>query len=417
MTESRTEDSEERAEDTARPPEHDDGAADEERPAEEATEVTPVTGGDEGGDADSGEPGRPPPGGGQGGGRRGGGWLLALALLIALAAAGAAGYLGWRLYRLEQRVAAIPGERAAALEPYLRPDALQPLQARIESLEAQRVALSDRLGERVDQLAESLEAVRAITERHQIGWRLAEIRYLLSIATRRLAIAYDLDGAEAALGAADDAVASLQDVRLIPLRKAIIEDLGAVRELQPTDIEGIALRLQSLLNRVDDLPRAPLRSAGAEASGDGRATGGWLQQLRDRLADFVVIERRPGGPAPVVPQQGEALGAADALTLALEDARRAALARDGQEYRQALERAAETLDAQFDPEAGATIRFREGLAELGRRTVETEVPDLTDTLELARRLAAEVEQARRRAVPDENAEPAADEPAEPAQEG
>lgn len=353
----------------------------------------------------SGPPGAGPPA------RRRGGWALFLVLLIALAAGGAAGYLGWRLHQLEQRVERIPAERAAALQPYLKPDALQPLQSRIESLEARRQALSEELGDRVDRLAESIEAMRAITERHQIGWRLAEIRYLLSVATRRLTIAYDMDGAEAALGAADDAVASLQDVRLIPLRKAIIEDLGAVREVQPADIEGIALRLQSLLNQVDGLPRAPLDSAAGGEARDGR--DGWLARLRDRLADFVVIQRRPGGPAPVVPKNGGGLGPADALTLALEDARRAALARDEAAYGQALQRAAETLDAHFDGNAGATIRFREGLADLARRTVETDVPDLTDTLELARKLAAEVEQARREAAPaapapaDEAPEPAA----------
>lgn len=408
MNESRPEDSQERPEETGNGPTgeqpSEDAGADREQAAGESTPV--VAGGDGAGeDPRKGAPG-PPSNGPR---RRRSGWVIAIALLVALAAAGAAGYLGWRLQRLEQRVATIPDERAAALEPYLRPDALQPLQARIESLEVRRKALSNQIGERVDQLAESIDAVRAITERHQIGWRLAEIHYLLSIATRRLTIAYDMEGAEAALAAADDAVAGLQDVRLIPLRKAIIEDLGAVRAVQPADIEGIALRLQSLLNQVDGLPHAPLESASTD-SGQADGVAGWLQQLRERLAEFVVIQRRPGGPTPVVPKSGTGLGPADALTLALEDARRAALARDEENYRQSLQRAAETLDIHFDGDTGATIRFREGLAELGRRTVETDVPDLTDTLELARRLAAEVEQARREAAleapPDSATEPA-----------
>lgn len=403
MNESRPEDSEERPEDTAQPANAEDTsetAKVDETTGSDSAEDTAATGD---GESDRSGSQRPPASGGP---RRRGGWVTFLVFLIAVGAAGAAGYLGWRLYQLEQRVARIPDQRAAALEAYLQPDALQPLQARIESLEAQRETLSDRLGDRVEQLAQSIEAVRAVAERHQIGWRLAEIRYLLAVAVRRLTIAYDLDGAEAALSAADDAVATLQDTRLIPLRKAIIEDLGAVREVQPADIEGIALRLQSLLNQVDGLPRAPIDPGAAEGDAADNG-GGWLQQLRDKLADFVVIQRRPGGPAPVVPKHGPGLGPADALTLALEDARRAALARDEENYRRALRRAAETLADHFDAEAGATIRFREGLADLRGRTVETRVPDLTDTLELARRLAAEVEQARREA----EVEPAADEAA------
>lgn len=357
-------------------------------------------GGSDGGDGgDTPEPAHataPPP-------RRPGGWLLALALLIALAAGGAAGYLGWRLYQLEQRVAGIPAERAAALEPLLRPDALQPLRARIESLEAEGQDTARELGQRVDRVEQALESVRAMTERHQIGWRLAEIRYLLSIAARRLVIAFDTDGAEAALEAADASVAELQDARLLPLRKAIVEDLGAVRAVQPVDIEGIALRLESLLRQADSLPRAPLRGS---RGGDAGADDGWWQQLRERLGNFVVIQRRPVGPAPVEPKTGEGLRPADALTLALQDARRAALARDDADYRQALERAAEVLQGHFDPQAAATVRFGEGLADLRGRTVETELPDLSDTLTLARRLAREIEQARRAATADQ---PAAEE--------
>lgn len=347
-----------------------------------------------------GEASAPPP-------RRGGRGLLALTLLIALAAGGAAGYLGWRLYQLEQGVAGIPAEREAALEaalqPYLQSGTLQPLRARIEALEAGREDISRQVEQRIGQLQETIETVRAGVERHQIGWRLAEIRYLVSIAARRLQIAYDLRGAEAALEAADASVAELEDVRLLPLRKAIVEDLDKVRAVEPVDIEGIALRLQSLLAQVEGLPRAPLRGAGDDAD-DAPADAGWWQRLRSRLRDFVVIQRRPSGPAELDPRAADGLRPAEALTLALEDARRAAVARDGDIYAAALERAAEVLDAHFDPEAGATARFRQGLAGLRGRNIETELPDLTDTVTLANRLAREIEHARRDAA---TAQPAA----------
>lgn len=328
--------------------------------------------------------------------RRGGRLLAALALLFALAATAAAGVLGWRLYQLEQRVASIPAERSAALESYLRPDALRPLRSRIESLEAQREELAGEVRQRVERLQESVESVRSMTERHQIGWRLAEIRYLLSVAARRLLIARDTEGAEAALAAADASLAELRDVRLLPLREAIVEDLGAVRAVQPADIEGIALRLQSLLARVESLPRTPLRSSDpddAEAGADG-----WWERLRRQLGDFVVIQRRSAGPAPVEPKVDDGLRPTEALTLALQDARRAALTRDEERFGTALDRAADVLERHFDPQAGATIRFSEGLSELRGRSVDTDLPDLTGTLELAQRLAREVEQAARETV-------------------
>lgn len=361
-------------------------------PAEQAGDDSPARDGDDAAAATD-TPSPPPP--------RGGRLLASFALLLALAAGAAAGYLGWRLYQLEQRVGAIPDERAAALESYLQPDALRPLRSRIESLEAGRDDLARDVEERVDRLQESVESVRAMTERHQIGWRLAEIRYLLSIAVRRLLIAHDPEGAEAALAAADASVAELRDARLLPLRQAIVEDLGAVRAVQPADIEGIVLRLQSLLAQVDSLPRAPLREAGPA---DEESTAeGWWQQLRREFRDFVVIQRRPAGPAPIEPRAGDGLRPADALRLALEDARRTALARNEADFDTALERAAELLERHFDPQSGATARFSEGLADVRGRSVDTDLPDLSDTLELAQRLAREIEHARKSAAAEEEA--------------
>lgn len=366
--------------------------------AGEGADTPDPSSGDDGAGTSAGSSAPPP--------RRNGRLLAALALLFALAAAAAAGFLGWRLYQLEQRVAAIPAERSAALESYLQPDALRPLRSRIESLEADREDLAGEVRQRVEQLRESIESVRSMAERHQIGWRLAEIRYLLSIATRRLLIARDTEGAVAALAAADASLAELRDVRLLPLRKAIVDDLDAVRAVEPADIEGIALRLQRLLAQVESLPRAPLRETASEE--DETSGEGWWERLRRELGDFVVIQRRPAGPTTVEPKARDGLQPGDTLTLALEDARRAALARDDDDYDTALERAAEVLERHFDPQSGRTIRFSEGLSELRRRSVDTELPDLTDTLELARRLAREVEQAAR-----ENAasaeEPAAEE--------
>ncbi|MDX1610560.1 MAG: uroporphyrinogen-III C-methyltransferase, partial [Halofilum sp. (in: g-proteobacteria)] len=113
---------------------------------------------------------------------------------------------------------------------------------------------------------------------------------------------------------------------------------------------------------------------------------------------------RPSGPAEIDPRAADGLRPAEAMRLALEDARRAALARNGDDYTTALQRAAEVLEAHFDPEAGTTTRFRQGLADLRRRSVETDLPDLTDTVTLANRLAREIEHARRDAAA---AEPAA----------
>ncbi|MDZ7788310.1 MAG: uroporphyrinogen-III C-methyltransferase [Halofilum sp. (in: g-proteobacteria)] len=361
---------------------------------------------DDGGDNgshDTATPAAPPP-------RRGAKWAIALALLIALAAAGAAGYLGWRLYELERRVATIPEERAAALQPLAERSALQALEGQLEQRFEQRLqsavdakadslisARDEALGEvreRLATLETGVEDIRELAARDQINWRLAEIRYLLSIAQRRVLIDRDIRSAVAALEAADRAIGEFGDVRLLPLRQRIVEDLSALRSVETADIEGIALRLQNLLGRVPELPAAGSGTATTVAAGESNGTGGWWEALVTRLDRFVTVRRRDAGPEPGRPQPTTELPEADSLVLALERARSAALARDPTAYERALARAAEALDKGFAADLPKTERFREGLSWLQEQPVEVDLPDLAPTVDLAEKLSARIESSR-----------------------
>ncbi len=337
--------------------------------------------------------------------RRGGKWVIALTLLIAVAAAGAAGYLGWRLYELEQRVAAIPGEREAALEPLAERSALQTLESQFEQrlqsavddkAEALISARDEALGEvreRLATLETGVEDIRELAARDQINWRLAEIRYLLAIAQRRVLIDRDTRSAIAALEAADRAISEFGDVRLLPLRQRIVDDLSALRSVETADLEGIALRLQNLLGRVPELPVAG--SVTAVTASESNGNGGWWDALVARMDRFVTVRRREAGPEPGRPQPSTELPEADHPVLALERAHSAALARDPAAYQRALTRASEALDNGFAADARATERFREGLAWLQERPVEVELPDLAPTVDLAEKLSARIESSRK----------------------
>ncbi|WP_070989488.1 uroporphyrinogen-III C-methyltransferase [Halofilum ochraceum] len=338
--------------------------------------------------------------------RRGGRWVLALALLIALVAAGAAGYLGWRLYRLEERVADIPAQRAAALEPLAERSALQTLERQFEQrlqaavddkADALISARDEALGEvreRLATLESGVEDIRELAARDHINWRLAEIRYLLAIAQRRVMIDRDVRSAVAALESADQAISEFGDVRLLPLRQRIVDNLSALRSVETADIEGIALRLQNLLGRVPELPAAGSRTTVTDATGDGTGAGGWWDSLVTRLDRFVTVRRREAAPEPGRPQPSTELPEADSLVLALERARSAALARDPAAYQRALERASTALDNGFETDVPVTERFREGLAWLRERPVEVELPDLAPTVDLAEKLSARIESSR-----------------------
>ena len=378
---------------------HDDATAGSDGDAETAA-GTPAEGA---GPADAGA-GRP-----RGRGMR---LVVAVALLVALGAAGGAGWLGWRLYRLEARVADIPADRAADLEPLATQSALRSLAQRLEqrigeSADSQ-AATVDELQQRLGSLEESVKAVRELAGRHQLDWRMAEVHYLLTVAAQRVEIARDPRAAVAALEAADDSLAALSDVRLIDLRRRIVKDIGALRAAVPADIEGIALRLQDLRGRVADLPVARRKTTRTrEEPADGTLRR-WWTAFKSQVSRFVVVRRDAGAVRPR-PGPSAELTPAQSLQLALGNATRAALTRDPAGYDEALARARSVLDDAFAGEAPTTRRFRSALAELADEPVVSELPDLAPTIELAEQVAA-----RLRAPQVEQPEqPAADDGAAP----
>jgi len=303
--------------------------------------------------------------------RRGALILASLALVVALAAAGGAGWLAWRGYQLEQQVARIPAERSEALSDLATRAQLGDLQQRLQSLARDSQSSSGQLQERLKHLEDAFQSVRDLAVRNQVGWRMAEVHYLLSVAQRRLAIAGDVDSAVAALEGADASLGALGDVRLLNLRKRIVADLTRLRASEPADVEGIALRVQNLLGRVGDLPLARISTSGAGgASGSGPATS-WWQWLENELARFVVVHRAPtGAETGAQPRDRDALPPEDALRLALEDARSAALARDPQRYREAMDRATTVVNDRFATDAPATRRFLATLGDVAGRPVK-----------------------------------------------
>ncbi|PSQ92840.1 MAG: hypothetical protein BRD57_02185 [Proteobacteria bacterium SW_6_67_9] len=161
----------------------------------------------------------------------------------------------------------------------------------------------------------------------------------------------------------------------------------------------MALRIQSLLQRLPELPARDAR-ASADAASDEPASGlaGWWQRLRDRLSQYVVVRRQGEGEPGTRPQREAALAAAEKLGYALSEARRAALRREPAPYKAALERAGSLLDDGFAAESPTVAHFRERIETLAQRSVTTDYPDLTKTLDRVERVTAEL--ASRRQRPD-----------------
>src|SRR5690606_31224626 len=133
----------------------------------------------------------------------------------------------------------------------------------------------------------------------------AEIEYLLRVAADALYLSRDVDTAIYALQAADDRLQRLADPRFMPVRQLISDHLQSLGKVNVPDINGTALKLNSLLREVSAMPLRQARHA--RAAGEGAAgepvQAGWWERFRrgtERLLDKLVVVERAEPPTPLL---------------------------------------------------------------------------------------------------------------------
>lgn len=319
-----------------------------------------------------------------------------LVLLVIVGALVAGGWFGWQW---------LQGERArldAALED--RSAEIARLEAKLERLAETRVsgdelvALREEFGERYTVLGERLESVisdmETLRDAAQGGRRdllESEIEYLLRIAADELYLTRDVDTAIYALETANDRLRRLADPRYTPVRQLIADHLRALAALNLPDVQGMALKLGSMMREVPELPLRQAQHARAvdETATPAATDAGWWERVRAgvaRLADKLVVVQRAEPPPPLLRPE-EHFFLYRNVELQLAAARAALLAGDAAAYRQSLELAREWLNRYFDvsdPAVKNAIADITGLLEVN---LQPALPDITSALERFRALS------------------------------
>ncbi|HEY7775631.1 MAG TPA: uroporphyrinogen-III C-methyltransferase, partial [Kineobactrum sp.] len=200
-----------------------------------------------------------------------------LSLILVLAIAAGAGWLVWEA---QQREAALV-QRLAVLEASTEPAAAEDSEWRSAIVQLGREfssTLERRLGQVLPtldqqsgrlqqlesklqvelqqleaQLQEQRQALARISGGDSDSWLLAEVEYLLRLASQRLIMVGDTDSAQALLKSADSILRQLDDTTLYPVRRALAVDLAALRAVPDVDTEGLYLRLSALIDQVAEL--------------------------------------------------------------------------------------------------------------------------------------------------------------------
>jgi len=354
--------------------------------------------------------------------RRSGSGLAFLALLIALAALVAAGWLWWQaqssdaaaeqlarteIVRLdgidsrlsaqlqelrnmldsapdgaeEARFAAFQNalsqeqERAAAMQQALQEQVTltRSMQSAIDAMHGRLVAAESSLA-RAD--------ARELDARGDLD--LAEVDYLLRLANERLQLFSDPRSADRALALADAHLAALDNPAYLGVRQAIANARGELAALNlPDDLE-IAGQLEGIQDAIPRLPFRPASPAVVEA--EPPVDAGWWEKLKSTLGSLVTVRRSTEEESRRISLQDKDY-IRQRLWLQVEVAYLALMRHDQEAFRSALQRVQASLVEWFDPANAEVAAVAQSLEALRVLDVSVTWPDISEpwnTLRLVR---------------------------------
>lgn len=209
-------------------------------------------------------------------------------------------------------------------------------------------------------------------------WMLAEAEYLVRMAGRKLWLEQDSVSAAMMLANADERLAAVNDPSLAAVRRALAEDIAAIKSVPKVDREGLVIKLNSISNQVDKLKLDGVIMAQATEPDFtvSDSVSDWKENLKKSWSsfsdDFVTVRRRDGKvDALLSPQQHWYLS--ENLKGTLLQAQ-LAVYRDQQEiYDSALEQANDWLTTYFADDSVRQFML-EQIAQLRGQKIKVEYP-------------------------------------------
>jgi len=313
--------------------------------------------------------------------------LAAAALLLSLAALAAAGYLYYRGrtalqqqarmdHRLDQLSAALERSKQALVTRH-------EFSSRTGALQNEVDQLQQKLGSTRDKL----QNLEALTNGGRQAWQRDEVAYLLRTANQTLQLRHDPATALQALRLAEQRLRQMGDPRYLPVRKAISDEMTALRAVPQPDVTGMAMQLDSLSRQAQDWPLAnpsrPRPPAAGPASAPAAAGPWWRRAWRSVAAVFrqmVVIRHHAKPIQPLVPPQ-EAQLVRSIAALRLDSARSALLRGEARLYDIQLESARSWIERYFDHKATSVQAALKQLQKLRQAKLAPKLPDISGSLE------------------------------------
>jgi uroporphyrin-3 C-methyltransferase len=226
---------------------------------------------------------------------------------------------------------------------------------------------------------------------------LAEVEYLLVIATHRLILERDVTTALSAMEEANKRLKDLSNPQLTPLREQLKQDIDQLHAVNTVDISSLAIYLADLINRSDSLP-LKMNSITSKQSETIREDDDENISWKDfpalawsELKNLVVIKRNDNSSQPLLLVE-EQYFLYQNLRLELENARLAVLLADTDNLQASINSIIKWLNRYFDTNAAAVVNVLETLEHMATVDLGPELPDISSSLESLRAYTRSSEQ-------------------------
>ncbi|MGL4795882.1 MAG: uroporphyrinogen-III C-methyltransferase [Aeromonas jandaei] len=250
------------------------------------------------------------------------------------------------------------------------------------SKDAEQLAALGQTQQRLQGEMQGLQnRVLDLNDKRPNDWMLAESEYLVRMAGRKLWLEHDLVSAITLLGNADERIAALNDPSLMPIRKALAEDITKLKGMPRIDREGLTLKLAALEDQIELLPLSAVNMPEAKQEQDQAVSTNpdeWESNLKKNWVkfteNFITIRRRDGAVEALLSPQQEFFLRENLKTKLLQA--QLAVYREQQSlYEDSIDKAQRWLTQYFDTDNSATHYMQGELDKLKGEQIQISYPE------------------------------------------
>jgi uroporphyrin-3 C-methyltransferase len=250
------------------------------------------------------------------------------------------------------------------------------------SKDAEQLAALNQTQQRLQGEMQGLQnRVLDLNDKRPNDWMLAESEYLVRMAGRKLWLEHDLVSAITLLGNADERIAALNDPSLMPIRKALAEDIAKLKGMPRIDREGLTLKLAALSDQIELLPLSAVNMPEAKQEQDQAVSTNpdeWESNLKKNWVkfteNFITIRRRDGAVEALLSPQQEFFLRENLKTKLLQA--QLAVYREQQSlYEDSIDKAQRWLTQYFDTDNSATHYMQGELDKLKGEQIQISYPE------------------------------------------